>query len=67
MSRLLEEYGRKRFLKGYQEGLEEGKQKVDIEMATRMIVDNMPLEEIAEYVDLPLEKVEELARKRKEE
>lgn len=56
MNRLLEEYGR------------EQARETKIQIATRMLKrGTYTLEEIAEYVDLPLDRVEELARKVKEE
>ncbi len=45
------------------EGLEEGALQKAIETATNMLNDKIPVENIARYVDLPLEKVEELADK----
>ncbi|MCI6018264.1 MAG: hypothetical protein MRZ59_05375 [Clostridiales bacterium] len=44
--------------------LNEGELKRAIENALRMIADNLPLEKVAEYSGLSLEKVKELADKR---
>ena len=52
MSKILEEYG------------EQVRREVDIEIATRMLVDGkLRLEEIVEYTGLEMAEVEELARK----
>ena len=52
MSKILEEYG------------EQVRREVDIEIATRMLVDGkLSLEEIVEYTGLEMAEVEELARK----
>ena len=60
MSKILEEYGKEM----YREGFEEGLQEADIEIATRMLVDEkLSLEEIVEYTGLEMAEVEELARK----
>ncbi len=48
---------------GREEGLKDGAQQKAIETATNMLYDKIPVENIARYVDLPLEKVEELAEK----
>ena len=45
------------------EGREEGALQKAIETAANMLNDKIPVENIARYVDLPLEKVEELADK----
>ena len=52
MSKILEEYGK------------QVRREVDIEIATRMLVDGkLRLEEIVEYTGLEMAEVEELARK----
>lgn len=48
---------------GREEGLKDGAQQKAIETATNMLNDKIPVENIARYVNLPLEKVEELADK----
>lgn len=48
---------------GREEGLKDGALQKAIETATNMLNDKIPVENIARYVDLPLEKVQELAEK----
>ena len=45
----------------YREGLEQGAEQKAIETAKKLLIDNLPIEQIAKYTDLPLEKVQELA------
>ncbi|MBO5117215.1 MAG: Rpn family recombination-promoting nuclease/putative transposase, partial [Treponema sp.] len=44
----------------YREGLEQGAEQTKIETAKKLLIDNLPIEQIAKYTDLPLEKVQEL-------
>lgn len=48
---------------GREEGLKDGALQKAIETAANMLNDKIPVENIARYVDLPLEKVQELAEK----
>ena len=48
---------------GMAEGKAEGKLESQIASAENMLKDNLPFEKIAEYTGLPLERVEELAKK----
>jgi len=48
---------------GREEGLKDGALQKAIETAANMLNDKIPVENIARYVNLPLEKVEELAEK----
>ncbi len=61
MCEKVEKYGDEREKKGRLEGKEEGKYKESIEIAKRMIADNLSLDEVAFYSGLPLSKIEELA------
>ena len=47
---------------GIEKGIEQGAEKTKIETAKNMIQKNIPLETIAECTELPLEKVQELAK-----
>jgi predicted transposase/invertase (TIGR01784 family) len=47
-------------IKGKQLGITEGKQAQSIQTARRMLGRNMPLEEIAELTDLPLDRIQAL-------
>ena len=44
----------------YREGLEQGAEQTKIETAKKLLKDNLQIEQIAKYTDLPLEKVQEL-------
>ena len=46
---------------GKQIGLQEGAEQNKIETAKKLLQDNLPIEQIVKYTDLPLEKVQELA------
>ena len=46
---------------GKQIGLLEGAEQTKIETAKKLLQDNLPIEQIVKYTDLPLEKVQELA------
>ena len=46
---------------GIEQGIEQGAEKTKIETAKKLLIDNLPIEQIAKYTDLPLEKVQELA------
>ena len=46
----------------YREGLEQGAEQKAIETAKKLLKDNLPIEQIAKYTDLPLEKVQELTK-----
>ena len=43
------------------EGREQGAEQNKIETAKKLLQDNLPIEQIVKYTDLPLEKVQELA------
>ena len=46
---------------GLQEGLTKGAEQNKIETAKKLLQDNLPIEQIVKYTDLPLEKVQKLA------
>ena len=46
---------------GIKQGIEQGAEQTKIETAKKLLIDNLPIEQIAKYTDLPLEKVQELA------
>ena len=46
---------------GISQGIEQGAEQTKIETAKKLLKDNLPIEQIAKYTDLPLEKVQELA------
>ena len=46
---------------GISQGIEQGAEQTKIETAKKLLQDNLPIEQIAKYTDLPLEKVQELA------
>ena len=50
-------YGKTRFDEGYDEGLEQGKQDEKMELILAMSKDNIPVETIAKYTRLTVEKV----------
>ena len=50
-------YGKIRFDEGYDEGLEQGKQDEKMELILAMSKDNIPVETIAKYTRLTVEKV----------
>ena len=50
-------YGKTRYDEGYEEGLEQGKQDEKIETIFAMSKDNIPVETIAKYTRLTVEKV----------
>ncbi|MBQ8776151.1 MAG: hypothetical protein IJZ71_01550, partial [Treponema sp.] len=45
---------------GIEQGIEQGAEKTKIETAKKLLIDNLPIEQIAKYTDLPLEKVNQL-------
>ena len=45
---------------GIKQGIEQGAEQTKIETAKKLLIDNLPIEQIAKYTDLPLEKVQEL-------
>ena len=47
---------------GMKKGLEEGIKKNSIEIAKRLISMGLPFEQIVQGTDLPLEKIQELAK-----
>ena len=49
--------------KALAEGREQGAEQNKIETAKKLLQDNLPIEQIVKYTDLPLEKVQELANK----
>ena len=51
----------------YREGLEQGAEQTKIETAKKLLIDNLPIEQIAKYTDLPLEKVNQLKQQIKVE
>ena len=48
------------------EGLAQGAEQKAIETAKKLLQDNLPIEQIVKYTDLPLEKVQELAIREQE-
>lgn len=50
------------FTEGKQQGLEEGKQKTQLEAIPKMIQLGLSLEAIAQVLDLPVEVVEQVAQ-----
>ena len=46
-----------------EEGVKEGKEEQALSSASQMLEDNMPIDKIATYTGLPVEKIEELAKK----
>ena len=52
---------REAYREGLAEGIEQGAERNKIETAKKLLKDNLPIEQIAKYTDLPLEKVQELA------
>ena len=46
--------------RGIQQGIEQGAEKTKIETAKKLLIDNLPIEQIARCTALPLEKVQEL-------
>ena len=50
-------YGKTRYDEGYDEGLEQGKHDEKIETIFAMSKDNIPVEKIAKYTRLTVEKV----------
>ena len=46
---------------GISQGIEQGAEQTKIEIAKKLLKDNLPIEQIAKYTALPLEKVQELA------
>ena len=51
---------RESLAEGIEQGLEQGAEQTKIETAKKLLIDNLPIEQIAKYTDLPLEKVQEL-------
>ena len=47
---------------GIEQGIEQGAEQNKIETAKKLLKDNLPIEQIAKYTDLPLEKVQELTK-----
>ena len=47
---------------GIEQGIERGAEQKAIETAKKLLIDNLPIEQIAKYTDLPLEKVQELTK-----
>ena len=45
---------------GIEQGFEQGAEQKAIETAKKLLIDNLPIEQIAKYTDLPLEKVNQL-------
>jgi predicted transposase/invertase (TIGR01784 family) len=54
---------REAYREGLAEGIEQGAEQTKIETAKKLLKDNLPIEQIAKYTDLPLEKVQELVKK----
>ena len=48
--------------KGIEQGIEQGAEQKAIETAKKLLKDNLPIEQIAKYTALPLEKVQELTK-----
>ena len=48
---------------GIEQGIEQGAEKTKIETAKKLLIDNLPIEQIAKFTDLPLEKVNQLKQK----
>ena len=47
---------------GIEQGISQGAEQTKIETAKKLLKDNLPIEQIAKYTDLPLEKVQELTK-----
>lgn len=61
MCKIIEDMLREEREEGFQEGFQIGLKKVMKDMALRMLADgSVPLEKIAEYVDLPLSEIKSL-------
>ena len=54
------------WLKGREQGLEQGRDNRNVEMALDMLADNKPIEEIVKYSHLPESKVLELKKSQME-
>ena len=50
------------FYRGKKEGIQQGIQEKAIETARKLLIENIPIEQVARCTDLPLETVEELAK-----
>ena len=49
-------------LQGIEQGIEQGAEQTKIETAKKFLKEGLPVEQIARCTDLPLEKVQELAK-----
>ena len=58
---------REAYREGLAEGIEQGAEQKAIETAKKLLIDNLPIEQIAKYTDLPLEKVNQLKQQIKVE
>ena len=53
---------REAYREGLAEGIEQGAERNKIETAKKLLKDNLPIEQIAKYTALPLEKVQDLVK-----
>ena len=53
---------REAYREGLAEGIEQGAERNKIETAKKLLKDNLPIEQITKYTNLPLEKVQELTK-----